>query len=386
VRRLTLAAAGVVPFLVTCPLLFRGGSHDGDIPVFRDYGDLVTSGQVPYRDFHLEYPPGAVALFTLPSLGPEHSYLVLFQLLAAAGVVLGLILLALLVERLGAHGLLAYGALAFAGIAPALLGAFSLRRFDMWPAAICIGVLLLLLSERPLWAFGLLAAGVLVKTYPIALLPLALLFVERQVRLRALAVFCAVGLAVLGPFAAIGHVGLYESYTVQINRHIHIDTIGSSVLLALHRPVRVAFDGGGWAVFGGGAGAVTMLQDLAQVAGIVAAVVLFARSRRGPWDLVGAAVTILAVAACFGKVLTPQFLLWVAPLVVLSRSLVATALLAAAMLATNLLFPDRYGALLARHDGEIWLLVTRNALLVGMVAALFARSVWFTRRGELAPR
>jgi hypothetical protein len=61
-------------------------------------------------------------------------------------------------------------------------------------------------------------------------------------------------------------------------------------------------------------------------------------------------------------------------------------LLAAAMLATNLLFPDRYGGLLARHDGEIWLLVTRNALLVGMVAALFARSVWFTRRGELAPR
>jgi hypothetical protein len=42
------------------------------------------------------------------------------------------------------------------------------------------------------------------------------------------------------------------------------------------------------------------------------------------------------------------------------------------MLATNLLFPDRYFGLLHRHDAEIWLLVARNALLVATVVALLS--------------
>ena len=78
----------------------------------------------------------------------------------------------------------------------------------------------------------------------------------------------------------------------------------------------------------------------------------------------------IAVAACAGKVLSPQFLLWIAPLVVLSRSRIATVLLGAAILLTNVLFPDRYAGLVARHGGEVWLLVTRNALLVGLLVML----------------
>ena len=44
----------------------------------------------------------------------------------------------------------------------------------MWPAAMCLGVLLLLVTKRPVSAFALLAAAALVKTYPAALLPVAL--------------------------------------------------------------------------------------------------------------------------------------------------------------------------------------------------------------------
>jgi hypothetical protein len=50
------------------------------------------------------------------------------------------------------------------------------------------------------------------------------------------------------------------------------------------------------------------------------------------------------------------------------------------MLLTHALFPARYGGLLAKHDGEIWLLVARNACLVGLVIALLAVQV-----GRLAP-
>jgi hypothetical protein len=364
-------AAASALFGLSLILLWRGGG-DGDTVELQRYGDAVLGGQVPYRDFHLEYPPGAVPFFTIPSLGPEHDYLTIFRLLAITGVLVGLALLALLLERLELPLPWAYGALAFAAIAPALLGAFSLRRFDMWPAALCVGALLLLVDRKPTWAFALLAVAALVKTYPAVLLPIALLFVDRRERWRGLVVFCAIGLIVLAPFAAIAHAGLYNAYAVQWNRHLQLETFAASALLALHHAGRIAFDGGSFSVFGGAADALAKVQTVFQAAGILGAAALFARSRRMPLDLAAAAATTIAVAACAGKVLSPQFLLWIAPLAVLSRSRIAAALLAAAMLLTNLLFPDRYAGLVARHSGEIWLLVARNVLLLGLLAALFA--------------
>jgi hypothetical protein len=364
------AAAGIATFVVTLPFLFGGGSGDGDIPVFRSYGDLVLSGHVPYRDFPPEYPPGAFLYFVAPSLGPDRRYLLIFQLIAAAGIVLGLALLALLLDRLAASTPLRYGAVVFAALSPLLLGAFTLRRFDMWPAAICVGALLLLLTNRPEWALAALALGAVIKSYPVILLPVALLAVAPGRRLRALGAFCLVGLALLLPFAIVGHGGLYNSVATQADRHLHLDSIGSSLLLVVHRPVRLAFDGGGWSVFGGGADAVAKAQTLVQFAGIALAAVLFARSRRGPWDLTAAAAATLAAGAFLGKILSPQFLLWLVPIVVLARSTLATLQFAAAMIATHVLFPGRYGGLLAKHDGEIWLLLVRNALLVGTVIAL----------------
>jgi uncharacterized membrane protein len=373
-RRLSPAVAGIAAFVVTCPLLFRGGGNDGDIPVFRYYGHLIRTGSVPYRDFHPEYPPGALALFTLPSLISERHYLAIFRILSAIGVVVLLVLLGILAERLHAGRTVSYAALVFAGLAPALLGAFMLRRFDMWPAAICVGVLILLLDRRPVPALALLALGAVVKVYPLALLPVALLATPRAARLRALAAFCVVGLVVMVPFAVIGHAGLYDSVVGQADRHLHVDTIGSSILLALHRPVRLAYDGGGWSDFGGDAGAVATVQTVLQVAAIVLAAVLFARSRRGPSELVAAAAATVAAAAILGKILTPQYVFWLVPLVVLAGGAAATGLFAAALLCTNVLFPDRYASLLAKHDAQIWLLLARNALLVATVAVLFARA------------
>jgi hypothetical protein len=377
-------AAGASLFGLSLLLLWRGGG-DGDTVELRRYGDAVVAGQLPYRDFRLEYPPGAVPFFTVPSLGSEHAYLTIFRLVTIAGVLLGLLLLALLVERIGAPVAWSYGAVAFAAIAPALLGAFTLRRFDVWPAALCVGVLLLLLTERPLWALALLAVATLVKTYPAALLPVALIAVERRLRVRAFAVFCGVGLAVLLPFLALGHVGLYNSYSGQWNRHLQLETIGSSVLLAVHKAGRIAFDAGSWSVFGTTADAVAKLQTVAQALAVVAAAMLFARSRRTPWDLVAAAATTVTAAAVAGKVLSPQFLLWVAPLVVLARSLAAPALIATAMLITNGLFPDRYDALIAQRGGEVALLVARNVLLIAALGLLFGaqarRTATVERRG-----
>ena len=42
---------------------------------YQRYGDsVVTSHAVPYRDFALEYPPGALPLFVAPSLLERYDY------------------------------------------------------------------------------------------------------------------------------------------------------------------------------------------------------------------------------------------------------------------------------------------------------------------------
>jgi len=61
-------AAAVVLFAVSCIVLWRA-PIDGDVVELHGYGHNVLSGQVPYRDFSLEYPPGSIPLFTLPALG-----------------------------------------------------------------------------------------------------------------------------------------------------------------------------------------------------------------------------------------------------------------------------------------------------------------------------
>jgi len=70
-----------------------------DTPVYERYGEAILDGQVPYRDFDLEYPPAALPAFVLPALAQEDDYGSAFELLmwacaAAAVVALGIALAA----------------------------------------------------------------------------------------------------------------------------------------------------------------------------------------------------------------------------------------------------------------------------------------------------
>ena len=72
--------------------------------------------------------------------------------------------------------------------------------------------------------------------------------------------------------------------------------------------------------------------------------------------------------------LSPQYLIWLAPAVALvrgRRGLVAGALLVAAMLLTQLWFPYRYWRL-ALHQDSIasWLVFARDLVLVALVFVL----------------
>ena len=76
----------------------------------------------------------------------------------------------------------------------------------------------------------------------------------------------------------------------------------------------------------------------------------------------------------FGKVLSPQFLIWLIPVVPLVRGLrglTAGALLALALVLTQVWFPFRYFRLaLDFEPGLSWLLLARDLTLVAVAAVL----------------
>src|SRR5262249_50385767 len=267
---------------------------------------------LPYRDFHLEYPPGAIPLFTLPALG---EYVTWFRLENALAWIAVIVLVGALLDTLRPRDRLNPLLLASVALVPLLLGPFTLMRFDGWPTALVLAALTCLLRGRPTLALALLAVGTIVKAWPLALLPL---FVLYGVPRRALVVGAAVLVLVLAPFAVLTPGGAYNGLMAQPNRHLEYETIGASPLFALGRPVRLYFETGSFSVAGSGANTIATLHSVVQLAMILVVAAIFARSRRGPQQLVTAAAATVAVAAVLGKVLSPQFLLWMAPFVAIA--------------------------------------------------------------------
>ena len=83
-----------------------------------------------------------------------------------------------------------------------------------------------------------------------------------------------------------------------------------------------------------------------------------------------------------GKVLSPQFLIWLVPVVVLARRASANAMLAAALVLTQLWFPFRYWDLVRELDPRVsWLVLARDLVLLALLATL-VRAVREPARGS----
>jgi hypothetical protein len=355
-------AAAVALFALSLIFIWRG-APDGDVIEFGRYGHAVLDGQLPYRDFHLEYPPGAIPLFTLPALGHYVTWFRLENALAWTAVIVLVGALLSTVRPGDRRNPLMLGVVA---LVPLVLGPFTLMRFDGWPTALVLAALLCLVRGRPTLALVLLALGTLVKAWPVALLPLFLLY---GVSKRSLAAFGVVLVIALTPFAALSPGGAYNGLMAQPHRHLEYETIGASALFALGRPVRTYFETGSFSVAGSGANTIATLQSALQLAMVILIVVLFARSLRGPRQLVTAVAATVAVAAVLGKVLSPQFLLWIAPFAALADA-TALVLFVAACAGTRGLFVGSFRALSELHPGPVAVLAVRNVMLLGTTGAL----------------
>ena len=386
------AFAAIALFVISWALLHVGFyKHKQliDTPVYQRYGNAIADGKVPYRDFELEYPPGALPMFALPGLadpgkdqyvttGFRRTFETIMWLCGAAA----LVAMAVVLRGLRRSRPNVWAALCFAAITPLLLGSVVLSRFDLWPAAIVAAALAALVSGRLRLGHALLGLGVTAKLYPAVLLPLGVAFVwkraGRREALACLGLALAVIVAVFAPFVILSPGGVWQSFHVQLSRPLQVESLGSALLLAGHHVFGLGVTGetsyGSQNLGGGAAAALAIASTVVQAALLLWIWASFARGPGSREALVRSSAATLCAFVAFGKVLSPQFPIWLIPVVPLvrgRRGLLASALLAVALVLTQTWFPFRYFRLALNFEvGLSWLLLARDLTLVALVAVL----------------
>lgn len=383
-RRLTYAAA--VLFLASLTVLHWGFYQRNliiDTVEYHRYGNAMLDGHVPYRDFGVEYPPGALPVFAAPAIGHDgfSLYNREFQILMALCGIGALFAMTLALRSLAASSERLLAALAFVGLAPLVLGSVILYRYDLWPAALAVGGLAAVLAGRERLGFASLGLGIAAKVFPAVLLPPAFAYVWRT-RGRREALLClgaaaGVAAAVILPFLALAPHGVWDSVVRQATRPLQIESLASGVLLVAHQV-------GGLAItMDSSRGSQNLSGSLPDAFGTASSALLvlvllgiWAAAIRGPATperLVRFSAASVVAFVSLGKVLSPQFLIWLIPLVPLvrgRRGLAATGLLGLALLLTQLWFPIRYWDLVAFEAVPSWLVLARDLVLLVLLAVL----------------
>jgi hypothetical protein len=230
--------------------------------------------------------------------------------------------------------------------------------------------------------FAALGLGISANVVPAVLVPPALAYVWRRSGRRE-ALVClgsatAVAAAVVLPLLALAPHGVWESVVRQTTRPLQVESLGAAVLLAVHQAwglgVTLVTSHGSQNLAGSVPDAVGAIESVLLAASLLAVWAAAVLGPAEPERLVRYSAASVTAFVAFDKVLSPQFLIWLIPVVPLvrgRRGLAASTVLGLALLLTQLWFPIRYWQLVLDFDSGLWFLVLlRDLLLVALLALL----------------
>jgi hypothetical protein len=391
VRRAALLALAVLAAGWALTLWVAPWSNErvNDLFVYRSFAAPVLDGELPYRDVAFEYPPLAAPAIVLPGLAGTGQddfrwAFALWTLVAAAAVVL---LCGALAHTTGGDPRRAMMA---AALMPLFLGAMVRTHFDLFPVALLLAGLLLLCRDRPRAGLAVLGLGVMTKAFPLVAVPVALAWlVARGLRREAWqgALACGAVIAVAGGAAlAVSADAATDAVRFQLDRPAQVESSPALVLLGLDaagageaRSVSSYRSDG---LLHPASDVVTSLFAAALLAFVA---LLCAAVGAGRRELVIASLAACVAFALLGKVLSPQFLIWLVPLGALAfawrlHALAGVAALAAVL--TQIEFPAHYFDVVAREPLAIGLVAIRNLALFAVIA-LSVRALQGRRHEEL---
>lgn len=360
-----------------------------DIPVYEEAYRQMAGGAFPYRDFGLEYPPLAAAVFWFAGLLPA-SYGTAFSFLMMIAMVLTVVAVTLTARALGlslARQVAAGGITAFL---PVLLGGLVGTRFDLVLAALVAWMLWAVVSDRMTTAWVLLAVAVLVKLVPLAFIPVLLIVHMRRHggsdALRSALAGLGVLLVVTLPLALLAPSGLWDSVSYHLDRPLQLESTGAAYLMSMRLlagiPLAVDTSFGSQGLAGEAPDLMALISTVLLVVLVLAIALTVLKLVNTQPPAADSAIFVAGIAATSvallvaGKVLSPQFLVWIVPAAVLVRGRfgwAAAIVTAASLLLTQAYFPRAYWELVALQDPEMGLLVLRNAVLVVLLALVWPR-------------
>jgi len=369
----------------------------GDLIFYEAWGPEITSHLLPYRDFRLEYPPGALLPFALPVylhkvFGYFKDYDFWFRVETLGFWAVMVAAMARALDELDASRRAAYTALVFAGGSLLLLGPISVSRYDVFPAMFTALAAAALLGGRRVLACAAIGAGFVAKIYPLVLLPIALVELYRvrgrRGLIEGLGATALVALAGFGLFLVQAPHGLWWGTRRQLTRPLQVESVAASFWALAHQfglRVHSVKSYGSDNLTTHGANTAATLSGVAVAIALVAVWVLFARGCGSRAEIAAALAASVTAYVAFSKVFSPQYLIWLVPLVPLvggRRGLRATALLAVIIGITQIWEPYHYGEYERAFPGWISVLVfVRDALIV-LLFVLLVRALASDRDPE----
>ena len=358
------------------------------------YGQRIASGLVPYRDFYLEYPPVVAPVFYLPYLlsGPDYGrYFYWYEietLVFSAGIT---IMLSLAVRQYSRSLKTLAAVLLTYVLCVAATGSLVQVRFYLMIGFMVVASLVLYLHGRPLVAWSFLGIGAMLKLVPLLLAPLYLISDHRRGRRGWVgpAVMGATSLLIALPFLLTAPAGLARSFLDQSSRPVQLEStwalpfLWARQLLAV--PVRTEFTHGSDNIISSHTGVISLLSAVLLLAALAWGYYEFYLVSRdagggpaaagGRMELVRFAAVALLTFILLGKVFSPQYVIWLLPLIPLvtgaGRRWVA-GLFAGALLLTQYEFPYRYPKLVQMQGFMVGTVTLRDLLLAAMLVVLLA--------------
>jgi hypothetical protein len=384
-RDRVVLAALVVTLLGSLVLYMHSAFGHGDITEYHRYAQAFWLGSPPLHSLPAEYPLLSLVPFTLTLLPPLSDYVSVFALWMLLLFVAGYLAIR---RRESARAAEVFGVYLALGCFATVLG-----RFDLLPAAATVVAYWAVRERRFTLAYGLLAIGAVLKLYPVLLVPIVVLEQYRALGLHPLRAapppqvvrgVALVGGAIVAAFAIAAVLepsGWLGPFVYNAGRPLQVESVPASLLwlsglLGLHVAPDHSFHS--YNLVGSAAAELSLLAGVGLVGGCL---LVYWQQLSGRLAFGRALTLCLLVIVCTDRVFSPQYLMWVVPMVAITERDYDGVWLAICAL-TTLIFPYAYD-LAGLHgsgtpDSYPWffsgLIAVRNALLVVATARFVRRS------------
>lgn len=381
---------------VFCGTIGTGAVTD-NLGLYSNWASRALHGEIPYRDYVIEYPFLAFFVFLLPRFfAPNFAiYRVTFSLEMLFFSAWAVYLVARRAEREGGISQ-AKSRLAWYTVFFALLCPLSTGRYDLAPMALAFAAADCWFSGRPVCGGLAAGCGALMKIFPGAVAAPALVWEAahwKTTRGRGFLTFViSAGLAAAAWFA-LGGKNVTESLRYHTARGFEVESLyAGAIYLAgklTGREVGWVYNFGGFHVVSPWADGLKPWAFPVQAATML--LVMWRFWRTGLNDGVRYAGAAILAFIISGKVLSPQFMIWLFPFIALLSgpgSDFARRLFLLCCVVTTLIYP--FGYFTAVLNGNLWAIVMlnlRNAMLVVLLGVfLFApRAEGASRSASLSP-